>query len=408
MQEGLGLLGPEASPRIAVKRLSAVEVDAEASHQREFHGDRLRRELGFPEDGASDRLTAVFYGATPEPEVDETTYTLYQARKPPRSEYRLYPATRLFQERASEGDLMVVFRRPGTLTLSIIVAAQGSAFEAELLETLFADDAPSLETFEYVESGQSGGAMLRAATVLTPPGMGAPTYDVEGHILFRAALADQGIPSTRQMADAAQELVVERHGRELDPDRLLPELLTAETELFYAIESKVVGDRLEAMIARSGANLSDVLEFAKSALNSRASRRGHSLQNHFQYTLDREHIPYTPQCDTGKPPSADIMVPGCEDYHDVNRPDEKKRMVSLKTTLRERWYETVPECARIRTKYLLTVDEDLTESKVIAMYDQAVSPFLPQRVIDGYPAGPLRLRLNNVAKLVDELRAVLP
>ena len=160
--------GGEKGP-IAVKRLSAVEVVPARSNQREFHAGRLRRELGFPTGRSSGDLTAIILVPGADPVIEETTYTLYQGRKAPRSEYHLYPATRLFLDHAREGDLLLVYREPGTTALRAIVAPARSQAETALLDAMFAGEVPSLDAFRFVEApGESARASAKLASTLRP------------------------------------------------------------------------------------------------------------------------------------------------------------------------------------------------------------------------------------------------
>ena len=208
------------------------------------------------------------------------------------------------------------------------------------------------------------------------------------------------------MATAAAELVGAR-AETAGPDELLLALLDAETALFYAIEWELASSELRALQGRSH-DLTAILEFSMRRFQSRKSRRGHSLQNHFEFVLQREAIPYTAQCVPENPPPADIMVPSCKDYADPGFPADRLRMVSCKTTTRERWYETIPESRRIETKYLLTVDEGMSDNKIAEMWERRVVPFLPQTIIDEAYGGRGTVdRLRSVAQLIAELRAVL-
>ncbi len=130
--------------RIAVKRLSAVEVDPDTSHQHEFHADALRQQLGFPVGRSSGPLRLALY-LTDDPAdvvVNEGRYTLYDAREahPTRSEYRLYYDTAAVAD-ARPGDLLVIFAEDDG-SLGGLVARSGTRVEADLLAQL-SDPGPS-------------------------------------------------------------------------------------------------------------------------------------------------------------------------------------------------------------------------------------------------------------------------
>jgi hypothetical protein len=209
------------------------------------------------------------------------------------------------------------------------------------------------------------------------------------------------------MAESARELVRETLGDRLDPDAFLQEGLSAETRLFFAIEDEIASRDLSRLLA-TGPNVGAVLDWSARRLNSRKSRRGHSLQRHLEALLTREAIPFSRECRTEAPPPADIMVPSCADYADPEFPADRLRLVSCKTTLKERWMEVVPEARRIDTKFVLTLDERLTDSVIRAMHTAHVRPFLPAAIIAAsYADRPARPLLSTVSQLVDELRTTL-
>lgn len=100
---------------------------------------------------------------------EEASYTMYDSRRPPRSEYHLYPATRLFLERANAGDLLVVFRTRRPDDLCIVVAERGGPPEAGLLAAYFPHGAPTLERFVFLEAVsdvESGSEIMRTLQAL--------------------------------------------------------------------------------------------------------------------------------------------------------------------------------------------------------------------------------------------------
>ncbi len=140
--------------RVALRRLSSVEIDLGASHQREFHAVALRRQFGLGLGTTSGRLLALFWPTAGDPVCDDTTYTLYDARKAPRTEYHLYPKTRLFTDCANAGDLLVIFRSGQGEDLCILVAERDSDMERCLLARYFGASVPGLDRFTFPESDE--------------------------------------------------------------------------------------------------------------------------------------------------------------------------------------------------------------------------------------------------------------
>jgi hypothetical protein len=400
--------------QVAVKRLSAVEVDPGSSHQHEFNAGNLRVGLGFGRESVSGSLTAVYYGAEDgsEPDVEEGTFTLYDAREahPTRSEFRLYYNVPMLTERAEAGDLLVLFRTLDSAALRAVVARAGSRAEKQLLDAIFKDDRPALGTFQLVEPPRpTEAAAEELASALTPVPEAAVLggYGATEHGLYTSALAANKLPSTREMADAGVELATKVKGSDLSPDDRLYFSLAAETELFFALND-ALGQRWLDEQVKKGASFASVAGYVMGTAQSSKSRRGTSLQNHFAAVLDAAGVPYTAQCQTEGKETPDFVVPGCKEYHDEKRPDERLRMVACKSTVKERWRQVLKEAERIPEKYFLTLDPALTDDTIRAMIAQTLLPFLPKAILDEkYAKRTTRDQLRTVTELVDELRAIL-
>ncbi len=395
------------SLRLAVKRLSAVETDPERSHQHEFHATRLRRELELPEQRLSGVLSTLIFGEDGEPPtLAESAFTLYDAREgnPSRApEWRLFYASPVIPELAHQDDLLLIYRHGDGLRALVVRA--GTQLERELLRALALGDEAVRTQFLYLDVPSPDEREAREVVgQLTLPEAADTLYEVTDHSLFRRAIGEGRLPSTAEMADAAAEIAVGRGTRIADPDKYLDAALAVETDLYFAIEDGVQRVRLDELLA-GGPGLTDVIDFAMSIQQSRRSRRGQSLQNHFAAILRAERIPFTAQCATEDGETPDFVVPGCREYHDPEYPGDGLRMVACKSTAKERWRQVLHEAVRIPEKYLLTVDPDLTPSTIEAMIRAGVLPFLPMPVIEtNYIGQPSARSLANVADLLARLR----
>jgi hypothetical protein len=395
--------------RIAVKRLSAVETNPKRSNQHEFHAGELRRELELPATRVTGPFNVLIVGDAGEPPVvDTSTYTLYDARErnPARSaEWRLYYASDVIAQAAEEGDLLVLYRH--SEELRAVIAPADSPAERELLRALELGDDAVRERFLYLdvpvpderEGREVAGQLTLADAQVTS------AYPATEHALFRRATRERGVPATGEMARAAAEIVGRRAIGIDDPDAYLYAVLAAETELYFAIEENIQQARYDALAA-TGPNLTEILDFAMSVQQSRRSRRGQSLQNHFATLLRAWGISYTAQCETESGERPDFLVPSCTRYHDEEFPTEGLRMVACKSTAKERWRQVLNEAARIPEKYLLTIDTQLTLPVIRAMTTARLQPFLPQPVIENaYASHPGKAELASVASLLDRLVA---
>lgn len=400
--------------RFAVKRLVAVEIRPEKSHQHEFHAGQLRRELGFDAETTHGVIRFLIYlDDESEPVLDESQYTLYDARadNPSRSEWHLYYTSRQLSAHVRPGDLLVLYRPSEGRDLHGVVTRAGSRREERLLDALMLRDRSVLREFRFVDPGDAtGAASQEIATALAAGGdieeVAVGAYPVSAHPLLHRAIAEQALPLTREMAEAAQEFVVGQLA-ETDPDQHLARALEAETQLFITIEEALNRERLERLRSEK-APLRVVLDWAMGVHQARRSRRGQSLQRHFQKILELRHVPFSPQCTTEPGETPDFVVPGCDAYHEPTYPSDRLRMVACKSTSKERWRQVLNEAERIPEKYLLTLDQGLTSQVVRQMRAARLRPFLPRSVVDtAYSALPEREELGTVAMLLDELdRAV--
>ena len=301
---------------------------------------------------------------------------------PTRSEYRLYYNLPLIAEKANAGDLLLLFRTPGSGDLSAVVARAGSQVEEKLLDAVFAGDEPSLDSFRLVTPPTLSRATAEdLVAAMTPARTAIDSYRAREHPVYTGALAGGDLPPGVRMAQAGQELAETRLGRELSSDDRLAFGLDAETELYFAITHEL-GERKLAALREAGAGFAAVAAYVMQVSQSARSRRGSSLQWHFAYVLERAGVPFTSQCATEGKEKPDFVIPGYNEYHDPRYPPDRLRMVACKSTVKERWRQILTEAARIDEKSLLTLDAELTDDTIAAMRAAKLKPFLPASVLD--------------------------
>jgi EcoRII C terminal len=391
--------------RVAVKRLAVVEVDPSRSHQHELNATVLRRQLAFPEGRSSGPLTIVMHSDKDAPEAFEGRYTFSNVRegKPRPAEYHMYYTSAALPPAANPGDLLVLLRDPASDALHGVIAAAGSVTEQELLDALLLDIDPYDVAIKYVDGAVSKSQATAVVAALTRM---PTTFNAIRHPVYASAVKAGKPPSGKLMAEAASELVAAAGVTFTDPDLRLEAVLAAETELFLAIRSAAGEAQLNSLIG-GGATFGEIESYFMKRAQSAKARRGMSLMIHFGDLLTANSIRYTAECQTGKPPSADFMIPSCASYNDTTYPSERLRLVSAKSTLKERWTEVVPEATRVREKYVLTLDKSLTDPVIRAMRAEAVRPFIPSGYLDeAYATRPTRPLLGTIAQLLGELRAV--
>lgn len=129
-------------------------------------------------------------------------------------------------------------------------------------------------------------------------------------------------------------------------------------------------DRLAAIIGEiSGRIFPYPYELAKSVTQSRRSRAGTAFERIIRHILDIYGYPCDDQSKIGREnfdqgnlgKIVDGLIPGIKQYKE-NR--SKCAILTMKTTLRERWQEVVEELHRTNVPhvYLLTLDEQISDS----------------------------------------------
>ena len=399
------------SARVFMKRLAAVEIDPARSNQHEFNAGRLRQELGLKGDPCQGAVEFLFYNADDaEPAIVTESYTLYDARRnhPSRTEWRMYYTNRGVAAHARADDLMLLFRIDSkTHDLVALVLRRGTSLERELVRQLASRESEQLIEDLFVDSAiidaNTRRILLKVLRRTVPEGT-LKVYPFTSHALFRQAVTKDEMPPTAAMADAALGVLADLEVTEHDPDDFIHLALAAETALFMTIEEKLGNMRLAELYLRTGPDFLATMKFAMSYQQSRKSRRGRSLENHFRSLLARLRIPHGYQCTTESGKKPDFIFPSCAAYHDPAYPSHSLRVVGCKTKVRERHVQWLGEAARIPLKYALCVDEELTDA-LIARYDGKLRFFLPTPILDAvYADRPSRPLLGSVADLIGELR----
>ena len=399
------------SARVFMKRLAAVEIDPARSNQHEFNAGRLRQELGLRGDPCQGAVEFLFYKADDaEPAIVTESYTLYDARRnhPTRTEWRMYYTNRGVARHARAGDLMLLFRLDTEATdLIAVVARRGTTVERALTRLLAGVDPEELVDARFVDSKaidlETRRLLLR---VHRRPEVQADinSYASASHPLFQRAASDGSMPRTAEMASAALDIVSDMGITEDRPDEFIDLALRAETALFMAIEEMLGNKGLVELQITGNLDFHAAMRLTMSFQQSRRSRRGQSLENHFLTLLERLRIPYGYQCTTEPGKKPDFVFPSCDAYHDPTFPGDRLRMVGCKTRVRERHAQWLDEAARIPLKFALCVDDGLTDA-LVSRYEGTLRFFMPAQLLDSnYAPRAIRHLLGSVTDLIAELQ----
>ena len=165
----------------------------------------------------------------------------------------------------------------------------------------------------------------------------------------------------------------------------------------HAIELEVIQngfDSIDAFVAR-----------ANTILQRRKARSGRSLELHMKALLGAEGINFQSQARTESGNRPDFLFPSQEAYNNASYPDDRLRMLAVKTTVKERWRQILEEANRISVKHLLTLQEGVSEQQFAQMRNAGVQLVVPESLHTRYPQS-IRPEIMTLAEMIEEVRDI--
>ena len=231
---------------VAVKRLSAVEADADVSNQHEYNGVALLKKM-FGTDSPKKTLATQFLYMTDDEEAMEVSgeLTWYDARynHPTRTEWRLYYPTNDVTVNAAAGDaLFICMKSDGTLLE--IIARKDSVIENQLF-WLF-DVRPDEDTGRFVartdlKNQPSDKVRFTARMILFRIGIESLDQE-EDYTDILVKKFGNAFPSTKEFSAFARSTV------DVDPinspDEALLKWYDREEKMFMWMERQLVEEQI--------------------------------------------------------------------------------------------------------------------------------------------------------------------
>lgn len=376
---------------VAIKILSAVEADVIHSNQHEFNGvEGLREILGEPQ--GKIRHEAKFLYLTDhddEPVIEDGFLTWYDARQKARLErgvmrweYRLYFPTNRVSQCASEGDLLVIAKRPDN-TLLAVVAEMGTTIEKQIRWLFgFSDVAhPGFSVKAELETEQDR-IGLAARVVLEQ--IGVETEEEAPNYLDQMLEKFGGIfPKTVEFSAYARSTLKDVSALD-SPDTALLAWLEREEILFRTLEKHLLGEKLRNLTKMGVEDPEPFLKLMQSALQRRKSRAGNALENHLEQVFSAHGVTCTRTGVTENRLKPDFIFPGILHYHDPAFPPARLTMLASKTTSKDRWRQILNEAARIPAKHLITLEPSISENQTKEMQSEHVQLVVPAPIHETY------------------------
>lgn len=166
------------------------------------------------------------------------------------------------------------------------------------------------------------------------------------------------------------------------PDSLIVERRNKEYALFRQIEELHFMGKISAGFS----TFEEFIQLANSVGNRRKSRSGRSLELHLQRVFKQFGLDsFDAQCITEGRKKPDFIFPSCQKYHDLGYPDQKLRMLGVKTTCKDRWRQILNEADRISQIHLFTLQEGVSVNQFQEMQTEGVSLVVPSTLHKSYP-----------------------
>jgi hypothetical protein len=390
---------------VAMKTLTAVEIDPGASHQHEFQGVQgLRNILGT--DRITNRSTKFLYLSDDEEKVltNDGFMTWYDAREnqPTRSpEYHLYyssPNAAVGQ--AGIGDTLLVAKRPDETLLSILLEGN-STVEHQVLWLFGFGSAPSTKFAVRDDLSQENDRIDYTSRFILES-IGIEVEEAGDSYLDEMVGLWRGLfPMTSVFSAFARSTVLDQEPRD-DPDAALMAWMEREEVLFRRLERYQLSDRLVAGFS----DVDDFIAFSLSVQNRRKSRAGHALENHLATIFETLSIRFGRNSGavTENKKKPDFLFPGKTEYDDPNFDTLLLTMLGSKSTCKDRWRQVVTEADKIKEKHLLTLEGAISVNQTDEMKSHQLQLVVPRSIQQTYLENQQAwlLDLSDFTKLVIE------
>ena len=209
-------------------------------------------------------------------------------------------------------------------------------------------------------------------------------------------------PTGMELIDKAVEL---RPDLSRGPDDRLLSRRDCEFELFRSVEEAV-----ELPAIKDGFDsMDEFIAQAQTILQRRKSRSGRSLELHVHKIFTEEGLrenqdfAHQQEAEPGRRP--DFLFPSADTYKDMAFPEERLRMLAVKTTCKDRWRQILNEADRIKRKHLLTLQEGVSEGQFREMKDAGVQLVIPTPLIAKFPTS-VRPHLETLDRFIADVQGL--
>jgi hypothetical protein len=384
---------------VAHKVLVAVDLPG-GSNQHEINGDTGLKEFFGTSEPTRGTLSWHYFADDRERAQEEGDFNFYDARakssdRTGRSEWRLY-YDGSFLEHADVGDRFFLVRSQSGQLFGLVF--QGGSAWLRAAQALF-------------------GVQISTSSFDTVPSDTLASQELE--LLRRQILDELGLDLALPVRPTDEDLMLEKYGRtfpttkemalfarsqvevDLDrPDETLVRWLNREEELFRALESVVIIERL----AIGFRTVDEFIQYSLSVQNRRKSRMGFALQNHLSEVFTQQGLRFTPQARTEGNNRPDFIFPGQREYQNGAFEAALLVMLGVKSTSKDRWRQLLTEADRIAEKHLCTLEAGISVKQTAEMQRQKLALVIPESLHETYTSAQ-REKLLNVGAFIELVRS---
>jgi hypothetical protein len=369
---------------VAVKRLSAVDIDVTRSHQHEIGTVKAMRSfLGLPTEAEKWPTRFIYMDdESEEPLFEDGIITYYdpRAKNPNRApEPRLYFPTTQVSQTASVGDLFIVAkRREGGL---LFIFAENGSSAARQIEWLFGFSDESFPSFSVRSELETEQDRIGLSATFILESIGVEVERSNETFLERMLERFKGsFPKTKEFSEFARASLTDIDPRE-NPDSALMAWMEREEILFRTLERHLLGEWLQNSFR---GDVDDFMKVSLSVQNRRKSRVGHAFENHFEEILKSTGLRYQRGALTENRAKPDFLFPGQDAYHDAQFPAGGLTMLGVKSTCKDRWRQVLSEAERIQSKHLMTLETAISSNQTDEMRAHHLQLVLPAALHASY------------------------
>ena len=379
----------EVFSTFAWKRVTAVEVDPNASNGHEFNSSsRLREILGTTIRSCKADTgipTRFFYFADEEEDATEADACMSwydsRANHATRTEWRLYYTDNNVigrEGRARAGDSLIIAFTAHHETATVLVAESGSTFESQLrwLFGIADETAVQFETGK-IETGQV--VDMARARILEAAGVVLPARD-DSLLERMLKLFGKDFPSSAVFGAFVRKELPDVHAED-GPDAAIIAWMEREEFAFRVFEKFIVGERLE----RGFKDIDDFVSCSLSVHNRRKSRAGHAFENHLGEVFRAHGLAFERAVTVEDRAKPDFLFPGAPQYFDASFPVAWLTLLGAKTSCKDRWRQILAESARVKDKHLVTLEPAISANQLAQMRNHDLQLVIPASLHATYP-----------------------